>query len=92
MAKKKKKKKKTTKTNRLPAKIAKIHRKHADDFHKLIVDAVDSMRGEGMNPVLLQACFLETALNLTLAVHGDQALAHIHGQIAGQLERLEGGE
>ena len=50
------------------------------------------MRGEGMHPVLLQACFLEIALDLTFAVHGDQALAHIHGQIAGQLERLEGGK
>ena len=88
MAKKKKKKP----TNQLPAKISKIHRKHADDFHKLIVAAVDSMRGEGMHPVLLQACFLEIALDLTFAVHGDQALAHIHGQIAGQLERLEGGK
>ena len=88
MAKKKKKKP----TNQLPAKISKIHRKHADDFHKLIVDALASMRGEGMHPVLLQACFLEIALDITFAVHGDQALAHIHGQIAGQLERLEGGK
>ena len=88
MAKKKKKKP----TNQLPAKISKIHRKHAADFHKLIVDAVAAMRGEGMHPVLLQACFLEIALDLTFAVHGDQALAHIHGQIAGQLERLEGGK